>query len=1481
MVTLGSLRRRGTRGLALLSTVALTCAALAGPYLAAPPVVRASSADHLGIAQYGHVAPVAGSPWEFYVAARTSLNFYEDCFDDTVHFAYTDALTSMPADYQFHRGNPGCSDGGDGGFHRFVIVPHVSGTQTITVSDVTHPGLQTSMTIEVAPGAASSLSINLPANSTLGAGTHFLVTAHDAYGNDATGYVGTVGFTSTDPLAVFEYLNYAFNGGDAGSRMFLVTFHSSGSQSVTATDVGNASITASASTTVGIAAYFDVELASTADAGNPPDCSVTAMKLDGTPDTSYAGTVHLTSSDPIADLPSDHTFNSTDGGTLLCTSYVTFKTARTQTLTATDVAFPTINGTDTTYVLGGDAAAISVIGLSQTTIAGPVNVTVILSDAYGNRAGSGWIYFSSTDPNAILPAAFPYAWSDYGNHNFTVTLETPGPVTLTVSGCYVPQCSATAATTVYPGPATRLVVSGLSSPRTAGVAGTLTVRAADAYGNTDSSYHGTIHFTSSDPAAVLPANYTFLTSEHGVHVFSSAVTLKTVGTQSVTATDTVTSSINGSQTGIVVAAVPGAPTGAHATPGNASALVSWSAPAANGSAITGYTVTSSVGAKHCTTSGTLSCTVTGLTNGTPYTFTVTATNGVGTGPASAASNSVTPAAVPGAPTGAHATAGNTSALVSWVAPASNGGSAITGYTVTSSPGAKHCTTSGTLSCTVTGLTNGTPYTFTVTATNVIGTGPASAASNSVTPAAVPGAPTGAHATAGNTSALVSWVAPASNGSAITGYTVTSSSGAKHCTTSGTLSCTVTGLTNGTPYTFTVTATNGVGTGPASAASNSVTPAAVPGAPTGAHATAGNTSALVSWVAPASNGGSAITGYTVTSSPGAKHCTTSGTLSCTVTGLTNGTPYTFTVTATNGVGTGPASAASNSVTPAAVPGAPTGAHATAGNTSALVSWVAPASNGGSAITGYTVTSSPGAKHCTTSGTLSCTVTGLTNGTPYTFTVTATNVIGTGPASAASNSVTPAAVPGAPTGAHATAGNTSALVSWSAPAANGSAITGYTVTSSVGAKHCTTSGTLSCTVTGLTNGTPYTFTVTATNGVGTGPASDPSAAVTPFSGATYHALTPTRILDSRDGTGGLSGAFSSHVARTFGVRGHGGVPANAIAVTGNLTVTGQTSLGFLFIGPNAMNNPTSSTLNFPLADDRANAVTVALSGTGTLSITYAAPTLGKTAHVIFDVTGYFTPDMSGATYHALTPTRILDSRDGTGGLSGAFSSHVARTFAVTGHGGVPTNAIAVTGNLTVTGQTSLGFLFIGPIAMNNPTSSTLNFPLADDRANAVTVALSGTGTLSITYAAPTLGKTAHVIFDVTGYFTPDMSGATYHALTPTRILDSRDGTGGLSGAFSSHVARTFQVTGHGGVPTNAIAVTGNLTVTGQTSLGFLFIGPIAMNNPTSSTLNFPLADDRANAVTVALSGTGTLSITYAAPTPGKTAHVIFDVTGYFTP
>jgi hypothetical protein len=97
-----------------------------------------------------------------------------------------------------------------------------------------------------------------------------------------------------------------------------------------------------------------------------------------------------------------------------------------------------------------------------------------------------------------------------------------------------------------------LIVSGLTTPRTKGVAGTIRVTAVDAYGNRVSGYTGTVHFTSSDTKAKLPANYKFKATDAGTHVFSGTVILKTKGTQSVTATDTVTKTIKGSQTGIVV-----------------------------------------------------------------------------------------------------------------------------------------------------------------------------------------------------------------------------------------------------------------------------------------------------------------------------------------------------------------------------------------------------------------------------------------------------------------------------------------------------------------------------------------------------------------------------------------------------------------------------------------------------------------------------------------------------------------------------------------------------------------------------------------------------------------------------------------------------------------------------------------------------------------------------------------------------------------
>jgi chitodextrinase len=502
-------------------------------------------------------------------------------------------------------------------------------------------------------------------------------------------------------------------------------------------------------------------------------------------------------------------------------------------------------------------------------------------------------------------------------------------------------------------------------------------------------------------------------------------------------------------------------------------------------------VTSNPGGKTATGSAS-PIVVSGLTNGTAYTFVVTATNAAGTSPPSASSNSVTPCTIPDAPTIGAATAGNALATVNFTPPTSNGGSSITGYMVTSSPGAKTATGSAS-PITITGLTNGTAYTFTVTATNAAGNSSPSSASNSVTPFTVPGAPTIGTATAGNALATVNFTPPVFNGgSPITGYKVISNPGAKTATGSGN-PVVVSGLTNGTAYTFVVIATNAAGNSSPSASSNSVTPCTIPDAPTIGTATAGNALATVNFTPPTSNGGSSITVYTVTSNPGAK--TATGSINpIVISGLTNGTAYTFVVTATNAAGTSPPSSASNSVTPFTVPDAPIIGTATAGNALATVNFTPPIFNGGSLITIYTVTSNPGAKTATGSAS-PIVVSGLTNGTAYTFVVIATNAAGNSPPSSLSNSVTPFTVPGAPIIGTATAGNALATVNFTPPPSNGgSPITIYTVTSNPGAK--TATGSISpIVVSGLTNGTAYTFTVTATNAAGNSSPSSSSNSVTP--------------------------------------------------------------------------------------------------------------------------------------------------------------------------------------------------------------------------------------------------------------------------------------------------------------------------------------------------------------------------------------------------
>ena len=536
---------------------------------------------------------------------------------------------------------------------------------------------------------------------------------------------------------------------------------------------------------------------------------------------------------------------------------------------------------------------------------------------------------------------------------------------------------------------------------------------------------------------------------------------------------------------------PAAPT---LTVDNASLDVSWTAPAANGSAITGYDVQYSA------------CTAT--------------------------DNDTTDLACDGA----------TNTWGTWTAHTHTG----TGTTAT-----------------ITGLTNGTAYQVQVQATNGVGDSPWSNSTKATPAAQKPDKPTPPTLTVDNASLSVSWTAPTNNGSGITGYDIQyractlaadlscsnsstatwESSWTSHTHTGTDTTATITGLTNDTAYQVQVQATNGVGDSPWSNSAKAAPTAQKPSKPSVPTLTVKHQSLGVSWTAPANNG-STITDYDIqyracTATDGDTNVLTcaanptwgswtewsasdtgTGTTAA-ITGLTNGTAYQAQVRATNAIGDSPwsdSAKATPAVQPPDTPGAPT---LTADNASLDVSWTAPATNG-SAITGYNIRY----RACTLTTDLTCsdsstaiwetdwtagthtgtgttaTITGLTNGTKYQVQVQADSAAGASGWSLSGSGSPAAQPPDAPGAPSITVANAGVSVSWSAPATNGSAITGYDVQY----RACTLATDLTCsdsstatwetdwtshghsgtgttaTITGLTNGTKYQVQVQADSAAG---------------------------------------------------------------------------------------------------------------------------------------------------------------------------------------------------------------------------------------------------------------------------------------------------------------------------------------------------------------------------------------------------------------
>ncbi|WMY79715.1 Ig-like domain-containing protein [Citricoccus sp. I39-566] len=348
---------------------------------------------------------------------------------------------------------------------------------------------------------------------------------------------------------------------------------------------------------------------------------------------------------------------------------------------------------------------------------------------------------------------------------------------------------------------------------------------------------------------------------------------------------------------------------------------------------------------------------------------------------------------------------------------------------------------------------------------------------------------------GDSEVVLTWDAPANNGAAITGYTVTADGVNQDCAAT---TCTISGLTNNQEYTFTVTATNEVGESDPSVASAPARPDVEPERPAPPQGTDGDRKIDLTWTAPV-NRGSPITSYTVEISPapanGVSQKSVSGT-STTWEGLTNGTAYQFRIQAVNDADRpSEFSGWSSSITPAGIPMQPLAPSASRAESAvnggvANVSWKAPNANGAT-ISGYTLNVYEGGsflKSINTSGT-SQQVTGLKTTASYTFSVEATNRVGTSEASPRSTAVTPYGRPKAPStpSIDATGANNRISVDFNPGSANGSPITGYQYQVSGGSWQSL--GGPGSTINVGSNGKNVTVKVRALNAAGAG---DPSSA-----------------------------------------------------------------------------------------------------------------------------------------------------------------------------------------------------------------------------------------------------------------------------------------------------------------------------------------------------------------------------------------------------
>ncbi len=503
---------------------------------------------HLAVSGFAS-SITAGTPGTFTVTVQNDAGQTATGYRGTVHFTSSDPQAVLPADYTF--------TAADNGVHTFSATLKTAGLQSITATDTMNASIAgTQSGIVVNPAATSALEVtNYPSPTTAGAVGAMLVTAVDAFGNITPGYTGTVHLSSSDPEAALQG-DHTFTAADQGRYAFGATLYTAGTQSITATDTADPTITGTQSGIVVNAADAATLVMSSfpspTTAGDSAAVTVTLYDPYGNVAAGYAGTVSFFSTDPQADLPADYTFTPADRGSHTFT--VALKTAGIQALGVADVANPALAAEQDGIEVDPAAPKVLVVaGFPSPVTAGtPGQFTITVEDAYGNTVTgfTGTVVIFTSDPQADLPGRYTFTPDDQGSHTFDGTLFTAG--SQVIGALDVQNRRVVGEQTdiqVLPAEATSLRVSGFPSPVTAGTAGRFAVTALDPYGNVATDYTGTVHFYSSDDQADLPDDYTFTAADGGAHVFTA--TLNTAGTQSLGAVDGDTG-IFGEQDGIEV-----------------------------------------------------------------------------------------------------------------------------------------------------------------------------------------------------------------------------------------------------------------------------------------------------------------------------------------------------------------------------------------------------------------------------------------------------------------------------------------------------------------------------------------------------------------------------------------------------------------------------------------------------------------------------------------------------------------------------------------------------------------------------------------------------------------------------------------------------------------------------------------------------------------------------------------------------------------